>query len=523
MTDELGQSFRVSGNDGLALRGKECVFTNIATVESIAAFLRTSLGPAGMDKILESPDKKITVTNDGATILQEMEMTTNPISRLIVELSTAQDEAIGDGTTSIVVLAAAILKQAKGLMERGIHPIKIAEGLAVAQRLSVKHLEEIGEEVSDLRACMLRTARTTLGSKIVASANFAELCVDAVMSVADIERRDVDLGLITVRSLPGGDLAATRLINGIVLDKSFSHPQMKKTISNARVALLSCPFEPPKLKTKNSLLVKTAEDYKALENYEKESFVSMVQAVKASKADVVMCQWGFDDEANSLLVAEGLPAVRWVGGHELGLMAAHIDGQIVARFEDLSEAKLGTANIREETLTTESEKIIIVENPDQRRSVTILVRGSTEYVVEEAKRSIWDALCAIRNILVHPFIVYGGGSAEISTSIFLGKAAASHPPEIEAGIRAFATALLEIPLTLATNSGFEPFDYVEKIHEMQLALDDHTIGIDCLETGEKNMKKAEIFEALASKISQISMATELATMILKINDVIQIN
>ncbi|KAI4291555.1 T-complex protein 1 subunit epsilon [Pancytospora philotis] len=523
LTDEFGQSFQAGEGSGAALRGNECIFANIATVESIAAFVGSSLGPTGMDKILVSPDGNITVTNDGATILQEMEMTTNPISKLVVQLSQSQDEQIGDGTTSIVVLAAAILRQARGLIEKGIHPIRIAEGFATAQELAVEHLRRISEPIGDLRACMLRAARTSLNSKIVASANLSELCVDAVLAVADMERRDVDLDLISIQSRVGASLASTRLIRGIVLSKPFSHPQMKKEFKNARVALLSCPFEPPKLKTKNSLLIKSAEEYRALEQYEKDKFLEMVRAVKAAKADVVMCQWGFDDEANSLLLSEGLPAVRWVGGHELGLMAAHISGQIIARFEDLTEAALGTASVCEETLTTESEKIIIVENPEQKKSVTILVRGSTEYVIEEAKRSVQDALYAVRNILVNQSIVYGGGSAEIATSNFLLQSTADLSPEAECAVRAFGAALLEVPMTLAMNSGLEPIGYVERTRELQLSSGDAAIGIDCLGTGERSMRKTEVFEALSSKISQIRMATELASMILKINDVIQIN
>lgn len=529
LTDELGQSFQLAERDALTLGGRECLQTNIGTVEAIAEFVATSLGPTGCDKILVSPDGDVTVTNDGATILRESAMSKNPISQLVTQLSEAQDAEIGDGTTSIVVLAAAILRQARGLIAKGVHPVRIAEGFSAAQRLAVRHLNSIAEPVGDLRAAMLRAARTTLSSKIVSTADhglrgsdadLAEACVDAVLAVADPERLDVDLDRVNVMGRAGGSLAETRLIKGIVLSKQFSHPQMKKVLRDARVALLSCPFEPPKLKTKNSLIIKNVEEYKALESYEKEKFKEMVRCVKAAGADAVMCQWGFDDEANALLLMNELPAVRWVGGHELGLMASHISGRIVSRFEDLRPEDLGTASLREEALTTESEKIMVVENSGQRNSVTILVRGSTEYVIEEAKRSIRDALCSVRNIFVSRSIVYGGGSAEVSASSFVLSASREQPAEYEEAFRAFSSALLEVPMTLAANSGLEPMSCVEKIRELQASSNDPTIGVDCLETGEKSMKKAEVFEALASKVKQFQMATDLACMILKINDVI---
>ncbi|KAI5171837.1 T-complex protein 1 subunit epsilon [Pancytospora epiphaga] len=522
LTDEFGQAFQIENGGAPSLRGKECLYANISTVESIAEFLRTSLGPTGMDKILTSPDGNITVTNDGATILQEMDMSTNPISQLVVQLSQSQDDEIGDGTTSIVVLAAAILRQAKGLIEKGVHPIKIAEGFAIAQNEAEGHLRRISEPISNMKAYMTKAAKTTLNSKIVASADLASLCVEAVLAVADEERKDVDLDLISIQSKTGSNISETKLIRGIVIDKPFSHPQMSKEVKNAKIALLSCPFEPPRLKTKNSLLITSADEYKALEKYEKDKFKEMIESLKNAGADVVMCQWGFDDEANSMLRGANIPAVRWVGGHELGLMAAHISGQIISRFEDLTPGALGIADVREESLTTESEKIIVVENSGQKKSVTIMVRGSTEYVIDEAKRSIRDALCAIRNVFVGDSIVYGGGSAEVSISNFLyRKAKEQQGAVVESAMHAFATALLEIPMALSQNSGYEPHSYVEKLRDLQVSSNDSSLGVDCMEIGEMSMKKADIFEALNSKINQIKMATELANIILKINDVVR--
>lgn len=520
LKDELGQAFSLKDNDSPVLKGKECVFANINTVELIAKFVSTSLGPTGMDKILVSKDDNIIVTNDGATILREMDMTENPISQLIVQLSQSQDDEVGDGTTSIVILAASLLKHSKKLIERGIHPIKIAEGFSDALKIAEEHLKKISEPISDMRSYMIKAAKTSLGSKIVSTADFSELCVDAVLQTADLERKDFDIDLVSIQSKIGKNLSDTKLIKGIVLMKEFSHPQMLRELKNVKVALLSCPFEPPKLKNKNSLLIRSAEEYLDLANYEKKKFLEMIQSLKNAKAEMVMCQWGFDDEANSLLMENNFPAIRWVGGHELGLIAAHLDGSIISRFEDLKETHLGLANVREESLGTEGDKVIVVENPKKSKGVTILVRGSTDFVIEEAKRSIRDALCAVRNILINNHIVYGGGSCEISTSIALRNQAKKYTAETEESIKAFGDALLEIPLILSRNSGFEPVTYVEKLLELHVSGNDHTIGVDCFETGEKSMKKLGVFEALNSKIRQIKMAAELVNMILKIHEVI---
>jgi len=520
LTDELGQSFQLGDENSTQVGGKECIYTNINTVRAIASFISTSLGPTGMDKLLTDKDGNIYVTNDGATILKEMDMTDNPVSQLVSQLSQSQDEEIGDGTTSIVILASAILVQAKSLLEKGMHPIKISEGLNTALDVSEKYLRTISEEVTDLNAQLIKAARTSLGSKIVSMYDFSSLCVEASLAVADLSRKDMDLELISIQSKVGKSLSDTKLVRGLVIKREVAHPQMSKSVKNARIALLSCPFEPPRLKTKNSLIISTAEEYKSLEMYEKQKFEEMIETLKRCKVDVVLCQFGFDDEATSLLMQNNIMAVRWVGGNDLGLISLHVNGSIIARFEDLREEYLGIADVKEESLGTENEKIITIESPSKNRAVTILVRGSTEYVIEEAKRSIRDALCAIRNVIDDGRIVYGGGSCELALSIHLDKLVKSYSSEDEAALQAFSRALLEIPLVLSKNSGFDPADYVEKLREMHLSGGDPHIGVDCLETGEKNMKKAGIFETLKSKVRQLKMATNLVTSILKINDVI---
>lgn len=522
LTDEIGQAFEITQENETRIKGKTCLNTNIAIVKDIADFISTSFGPTGMDKILQSKDDDISVSNDGATILKEMDMSENPISQLIVQLSRAQDEEVGDGTTGVVILTSALLQQAKSLLSKGVHPVRITEGFETALKLSIEHLKSISESIVNKKEAMLNAAKTSLNSKIVSKAmdKFSQICVDAVLGVADLERKDVDFDLIKILHSTGRDVGETELINGLVIKKEFSHSQMSKRIENAKVALLACPFEPPKLKNKHSLLISNAEQYKELQNYEKDTFKEMINSLRAVGTTLVLCQWGFDDEANSLLMENNLPAVRWVGGNDLGLISKHIGANIISRFEDLKPEDLGKATVSEVSLGTENEKILKIENHLQSKAMTIHVRGANDIVIEEAKRSIQDALSAVRNVLVNDSVVYGGGSSELSTSIFLEGKSGEFFGDQEECVLGFSRALEEIPLILARNSGYDPLDYLTNLRKVQLETNCPFIGVDCFETNKTNMKELKVFDTLKTKVKQLQMATELACSILKISDVI---
>ncbi|KAG8917628.1 T-complex protein 1 subunit epsilon, partial [Tulasnella sp. 408] len=386
----------------------------------------------GLDKILISPDGDITVTNDGATILSQMEVE-HQIAKLMVQLSKSQDDEIGDGTTGVVVLAGALLEQSEALLDRGIHPIRIADGFERACSVAVDHLEKISDQVEfsqENQENLLRIAMTSLGSKIAAQSvskahsQFAQIAVDSVLSVADLERKDVDFELIKVDGKVGGSLEDTTLVKGVVVDKDMSHPGMPRTIKDAKLAILTCPFEPPRPKTKHKLDISSVDEYKKLQAYEKAKFDDMIKRVKDTGANLVICQWGFDDEANHLLMQNDLPAVRWVGGPEIELIAIATNGRIVPRFEDLSAEKLGTAGVvREISFGTTRDKMLVIEECANTKTVTVFVRGSNKMIIDEAKRALHDAICAVRNMVVDNRVVYGGGAAEISCSIAVSKAA----------------------------------------------------------------------------------------------------
>ncbi|KAJ8307063.1 hypothetical protein KUTeg_015147 [Tegillarca granosa] len=402
------------------LTGIEAHKSHILAAKSVANVLKTSLGPKGLDKMLVSPDGDVTVTNDGATILKQMDVE-HQIAKLMVQLSQSQDDEIGDGTTGVVVLAGALLEHAEKLLDRGIHPIRISDGYEMAAKVACENLEKISQKFTvdpKNKEPLLKLAMTSLGSKIVNRCHkqMAEIAVDAIMSVADFERRDVDFELIKMEGKVGGKLEDTMLVRGVIVDKDMSHPQMPKQVKDAKLAILTCPFEPPKPKTKHGLEVKSVEDYKKLRDYEMNTFETMVK--QDTGANLVICQWGFDDEANHLLLQKQLPAVRWVGGPEIELIAIATGGRIVPRFEELTADKLGSAGIvRELQFGTTKDRMLVIEECKNTRAVTIFVRGGNKMIVEEGKRSLHDALCTIRNLVKDDRIVYGGGAPEISCSL----------------------------------------------------------------------------------------------------------
>merc|ERR1712029_978621 len=273
---------------------------------------------------------------------------------------------------------------------------------------------------------MGRTAKTTLGSKIINKCHdqMAKIAVDAVLAVADLEKKDVNFELIKVEAKVGGAMEDSMLVKGVIVDKAFSHPQMPKELKNVKVAILTCPFEPPKPKTKHKLDVSNVEDYKKLREYEKECFEGMVKQVKDAGANLAICQWGFDDEANHLLLQNELPAVRWVGGPEIELIAIATGGRIVPRFQELSSDKLGTAClVRELSFRTTKDRMLVIEECANSKAVTIFLRGGTKMIIEEAKRSMHDALCVVRNLVRDNRVVYGGGASEISCALAVSKEA----------------------------------------------------------------------------------------------------
>ncbi|XP_044513815.1 T-complex protein 1 subunit epsilon isoform X1 [Gracilinanus agilis] len=524
--DEYGRPFLIIKDQERKSRlmGLEALKSHIMAAKAVSNTMRTSLGPNGLDKMMVDKDGDVTVTNDGATILSMMDVD-HQIAKLMVELSKSQDDEIGDGTTGVVVLAGALLEEAEQLLDRGIHPIRIADGYEQAARIAIEHLDRISEsfpvDVGNTEP-LIQTAKTTLGSKVVNSCHqqMAEIAVNAVLTVADMERRDVDFELIKVEGKVGGRLEDTQLIKGVIVDKDFSHPQMPKEVKNARIAILTCPFEPPKPKTKHKLDVTSVEDYRALQKYEKEKFEEMIEQIKLTGANLAICQWGFDDEANHLLLQNKLPAVRWVGGPEIELIAIATGGRIVPRFSELTPEKLGFAGlVKEISFGTTKDKMLVIEKCRNSRAVTIFIRGGNKMIIEEAKRSLHDALCVIRNLVRDNRVVYGGGAAEISCALAVSEEADKCPSLEQYAMRAFADALEVIPMALSENSGMNPIQTMTDVRARQVKEMNPALGIDCLHKGTNDMRQQHVIETLIGKKQQISLATQMVRMILKIDDI----
>ncbi|GBF89734.1 T-complex 1 subunit epsilon [Raphidocelis subcapitata] len=524
--DEYGRPFIIlrEQEKKQRIRGVEAVKANILAAKTVSRTLRSSLGPKGMDKMLQSPDGDVTITNDGATILEQMEVE-NQIGKLMVELSKSQDHEIGDGTTGVVVLAGALLEQAESLLDMGIHPLRIAEGYEMACKVAIDNLDSIstewdfnGEDIEPL----VQTCMTTLSSKVVGRLKrpMAEMCVKAVLAVADLERRDVNLDLIKVEGKVGGQMEDARLVEGIVIDKDFSHPQMPKELKNVKIAILTCPFEPPKPKTKHKVEIDTVEKFETLRKAEQQYFTDMVKACKDAGAGLVISQWGFDDEANHLLMHNDLPAIRWVGGVEIELLAMATGARIVPRFQELTPDKLGFAeSVRQIGFGTTKDTMVIVEGCPNLKAVTLFLRAGNKMVLDEVRRSLHDALCVARNLVRSNAIVYGGGAAEISCSLAV-EAAADRVVGVEQyAMRAFADALEAVPLALAENSGLAPIESLTAVKARQLAEGNPHLGIDCNEVGTADMREQNVFETLAGKRQQMFLATQVCKMILKIDDI----
>jgi len=522
--DEYGRPFLVIADQDKKTRltGVDAIKSHILAAKNVGDVIKSSLGPNGLDKILQSPDGEVTVTNDGATILSLMDVE-HQVAKLLVQLSKSQDDEIGDGTTGVVVLAAALLEHAEGLLDKGIHPIKIADGYEIAMQHALKKLDSIADtfEISN-RQKLVEVAKTTLSSKIVNRAHdkFAEIAVDAVLTVADYEAKDVNFELIKMVTKTGGELEDTQLIKGVLIDKDMSHPQMPKEIKNAKLAILTCPFEPPKPKTKHNLEITNVEEFKQLQSYEKEKFEEMIKQVKDAGTSLAICQWGFDDEANHLLLQNELPAVRWVGGPEIELIAIATGGRIVPRFSELSADKLGTAGlVKEISFGTTSDRMLVIEQCPNTKAVTIFIRGSSKMVCAEAERSLHDALCVIRNLVRDNRVTYGGGASEIAMSLAINEVADATKGLEQYAMRSFANALETVPMALAENSGMSSVETVAALRSQQKKEGNPYLGVDCLQKGENCMKKQQVLETLSGKRQQVQLATQLVRMILKIDDV----
>jgi len=507
--------------------GFSVIKKNIMEVLSLSSILKSSFGPLGMDKIIKESSNNIVITNDGATIVSKAKMK-GDIRKMIAELSLSQDHEIGDGTTGVVIFTGALLEQAEKLLDYGIHPSRISEGFNYATDICIEFLDQQAQnlfgDLSDY-SFLLSTSITTMNSKVVnrSKKRLAEICTKAVLAISDLERRDINLELIKIEGKIGANLENSMLINGILINKEWSHPQMPKNVEDARICMLACPLEPPKIKTKHELGIDSVRAFRELEKTEGEFFYNIISQVKKSGSNVLVCQWGFDDEGNHLLLRNKISAIRWVSGLELELLAISCGAHIIPRFNEITSSTLGfSGRIREICIGTENERCMIFEDCPVAKSVTILLRGGSYFIIEEAKRAMIDAMATVKNLIKDSRIVTGGGSTEIACSIKISDEAEQSVGLKHYVLNAYSEALKIIPYVLSENSGYDPVRSVSSLEKEQRRTMNYNLGINCENGSIDNMIKLRVFETLKSKQQQMQVATQMAIAILKIDDMIVI-
>jgi archaeal chaperonin len=504
-------------------RGKEAQRNNIAAAKLISEIVKTSIGPRGMDKMLVDSLGDVTITNDGATMLKEIDVQ-HPAAKMLVEVSKTTDNEVGDGTTSAVVLAGALLEKAEELLDKDVHPTVIVDGYTKASKRAMEALEEAAEKVTpNDRGWLIKVARTSMQTKLVSreAEELGELVVDAVLAVAEKGEGGyrVDIDNVKVEKKPGGALRDTKLIQGIVLDKEVVHSGMPKRVENAKIALVSAPFEIEKTEFDAKLNINDPTMMKKFLDEETKMLKTMVDKVGQVGATVVICQKGIDDIAQHYLAKAGILAVRRAKESDMTKLAKATGARIVNNFEDLSPSDLGFAAQVEER-KVEEDKWVFIEGCKNPKAVTILVRGGTQRIVDEGERSLHDALMVTKDVMEKPAVVAGGGAAEAEAAYRVLKWAEKLSGREQLAAQKFAEAMESIPIALALNAGMDPIDAQVEFRAKHATDAGKWFGIEAVDGKIKDMYQRQVFEPLAVKLQVIRSATEAASMILRIDDVI---
>ena len=503
-------------------KGNEAQKNNIQAAKIIAEIVRTSLGPRGMDKMLVDSLGDVTITNDGATILKEIDVQ-HPAAKMLVEIAKTTDNEVGDGTTSVVILAGSLLEHAESLLNQNVHPTIIVDGYRKAAKKAKQFLQDIADKTSgNDRAILLKIAKTSMQTKLVRkdSSEIAELVVKAVLAVAQKEGENfiVDDDDIKVEKKAGGSIIDSNLVQGIVLDKEVVHGGMPKNIVDAKIALINTALEISKTETDAKISIENPQQLKSFLDEENRMLKAMVDKVIGSGANVVLCQKGVDDMAQHYLAKAGVLVVRRIKESDLTKLAKATGARIVTNLDDLFEKDLGSAALVEER-KIEEDRWVFIEGCKHPKSVTLLIRGGSQRVVDEVERSVHDAIMVVKDVMETPLIVAGGGAPETYAAAKVRSWSKSLEGREQLAAEKFADALESIPLALAENAGMDPIDTLASLRSRQLKGEKWT-GIDVMKTRIANMKSSDIIEPLAVKYQIVSAASEAACMILRIDDVI---
>ncbi len=509
----------------LQQKGRDAQKNNIAAAKMVAELVKTSLGPRGLDKMLVDSLGDVTITNDGATILKEIDAQ-HPAAKMMVEISKTIDTEVGDGTTSSVIFAGALLEKAEKLLEKDVHSTVIIDGYQAASEKALELLAKLAKTIKpDDRESLIKIAKTSMQSKLVSenSVPLSKLSVDAILKIVekDGDKYSVDLDNLKVEKKAGGSIDDTSLISGIVLDKEIVHSGMPTKIEKAKIALVNAALEVEKTEMSAEIRISDPTQMQLFLEEENRMLKSMVDKIHSIGANVLICQKGIDDISQHYLSKHGILSVRRVKESDMTKLAKATGGRITTNLDDISTNDLGSAEIVHQK-KVESDKWVFIEGCKNPRSVTILIRGGSQRVVDEADRSIHDALMVVKDVVEKPSIVAGGGSPEAYLATELNEWTGSSEGREQLAIKQYAEALESIPLTIAENAGMDPIDSLITLRANQ-SNGKQTVGINAREGKIGNMFSLDIVEPLAVKEQIIKSATEVACMIIRIDDVIAVS
>jgi len=504
-------------------KDKDAQRNNITAAKLVAEIIKSSLGPRGMDKMLVDALGDVTISNDGATILKDIDVQ-HPAAKMMVEVSKSIDNEVGDGTTSSVVVAGSLLEKAEELIDRDVHPTVIVEGYKKCAIKANEILRSIATKVNPMDRGILNTiSETSMSSKMVStnSKYLSKIIVDAILAAADHidDKYQVDIENIKVDKKPGGSIEDTILVRGVIIDKEVVHAGMPKRVGDAKIALVNSPIEIEKTDFDAKISINSPEQMQSFMDEENRILKNMVDKVISAGANVLVCQKGIDDVAQHYLSKSGILAVRRAKDSDMAKLSRATGAKIVTNIEELSTNDLGYSKLVEER-KVESEKWVFIEGCKDPKALSVFIRGGSQRVVDEAERSIHDALMSVKDVLEYPHIIAGGGAPEAVVAQRLREWAVSLPGREQLAAEKYADALDSIPLTLARNAGMDVIDTQVQLHSKISDSNTPKIGIDVMNAKLADMSSKGVYEPLVVKENIINSATETASLILRIDNVI---
>lgn len=506
-------------------RGRDAQRNNIMAAKVIAESVRSALGPKGMDKMLVDGFGDITVSNDGATILKEMDVS-HPAAKMVIEVSRTVDDEVGDGTTTAAVLTGELLKQAEELLDQKIHPTTIISGFRKASQHALdiidKTADKIDPEDENYRDILVDVAKTAMSSKFISTSKetLAEIVVDAVLAISKDKKSGEGISIkdIPRKKQEGLQVDQTELINGLVLDKEIVHAGMPKKIDKAKIALLEAPLEVSKTEFDTKISISDPTSMQSFLDEEQNMLKSMVNKIVESGANVVICQKGIDDLAQHFLAKNGILAVRRIKKSDIERLHKATGATIVSQINNLTKDDLGEADLVEQRKVAD-DKMLFVEGTSKTSAVTIMVRGGTDHIVDEVDRALNDALYVVRDVIMEPKVTYGGGALACEIAQSLREEASKFEGREQYAVNAFADALEVVPTTLSENAGLDPIDMLVDLRSAHSEGKKH-FGVDITSNKIDDMKKNRVIESAAVNRQIVMSAAEAAQMLLKIDDVI---